>query len=307
VISQPKVSVCLPNLNNRKWLPERVRSVTEQTLSDWELIIVDNHSEDGAWEFFLEVAKSDVRVQIAQAERRGMYANWNNCVQRASGDWVYIATSDDTMKHECLAKLVDAGEKFGADVVASEDWLIDSNGQEISAARARAEVRLLNLPRGKAAWLDSERSLLSGLIFGTPITSMTQLLIRRSLFERVGLFPNEYGSFGDFVWQMKALSASKWVFVPEKLGAWRVHEDQATPADPLRILEARAKMVGALVRAGAIPRRFRFNLGAALALRFGDDADRDGLGAVYRQIARFLGWAPNDVSRLLRRTLAMLN
>lgn len=303
-MKHPKVSVCLPNLNNRKWLAERVQSVTEQTLSELELVVYDNYSDDGAWEFFLEVAKSDSRVRVAQAERRGMYANWNNCVERASGDWIYIATSDDTMKADCLEKLVETGEAFGADVVASEDWLIDASGQELRSVRARAELELLNWPRSKPGWLDSEQSLLSGLIFGTPITSMTQLLIRRDLFARSGLFPTQFGSFGDYFWQMKALGLSKWVFVPEKLGAWRVHGDQATPADPRRILEARAKMVGELIREGAIPNGLRFKLAAGLALSFGSGLDGEGLPGGYCQIAKFLKWAPSDAGRVLRRVLA---
>jgi glycosyltransferase involved in cell wall biosynthesis len=51
-----RICICLPNLNNRRFLPERLETIFQQTFTDWELVVVDNHSEDGAWEFFQEQA-----------------------------------------------------------------------------------------------------------------------------------------------------------------------------------------------------------------------------------------------------------
>src|SRR2546423_4278313 len=87
---KPRVSVCLPNLNNRPYLEDRLDSIFAQSFSDWELVIFDNHSDDGAWQLFQEVAAKDERVRLERAPRRGMYANWNNCLQAARGDYVYI-------------------------------------------------------------------------------------------------------------------------------------------------------------------------------------------------------------------------
>jgi hypothetical protein len=61
------------------------------------MVVSDNFSDDGEWEFFEEVALRDGRIPIAQASRRGLYQNWNSCVERARGKYGYIATSDDTM------------------------------------------------------------------------------------------------------------------------------------------------------------------------------------------------------------------
>jgi glycosyltransferase involved in cell wall biosynthesis len=52
----PAISICLPNLNNRRFLAERLETIFRQTFTDWELVVVDNHSEDGAWHFFQEQA-----------------------------------------------------------------------------------------------------------------------------------------------------------------------------------------------------------------------------------------------------------
>ena len=75
---KPKVSILLPNLNNRPYLDERMASIMAQTFEDWELVIVDNYSDDGAWEFFQQWQTKDPRIRLTQAPRDGMYANWNN-------------------------------------------------------------------------------------------------------------------------------------------------------------------------------------------------------------------------------------
>jgi glycosyltransferase involved in cell wall biosynthesis len=106
-MNMPLVSICLPNLNTRRFLEPRMESLLSQTLNDWELIIVDNYSDDGAWEYFQKF-NDDPRIKLTQAPRAGMYANWNNCLRQARGEYIYVATSDDTCKPELLEKMVAA-------------------------------------------------------------------------------------------------------------------------------------------------------------------------------------------------------
>ncbi len=84
-MNTPLVSICLPNLNTLPFLPERVESIFDQSFKDWELIVSDNFSNDGAWELFENMASKDGRVSIAQAPREGLYSNWNNCLRRTRG------------------------------------------------------------------------------------------------------------------------------------------------------------------------------------------------------------------------------
>ena len=58
--------------------------------------------------------------------------------------------------------------------------------------------------------------------------SITQLLIRRSLFDRIGLFESTWGSVGDFNWSMRAGLAASTVHVADTWGGWRLHAAQAT-------------------------------------------------------------------------------
>ena len=230
-MTSPLVSVCLPNLNTRAYLQERVDTILQQTYSNWELVVSDNYSDDGAWEFFQELALTDDRVSIAQAPRAGLYANWNQCVRRARGEYVYIATSDDTMAPDCLEKLAGALDAHpDCDLAHCALKKIDERGRELPDHWSRSSVfavsagGLLHRSHVRRAPFDGMLHLTGGSVY----FSITQLLIRRSLFDRIGLFETRWGSVGDFNWGMRAGLVAHTVHVPDTWGGWRIHRTQAT-------------------------------------------------------------------------------
>lgn len=230
--SAPKVSICVPNLNTRSFLAERFESIFAQSFQDWEIIVSDNYSDDGAWEFLLELASKDERIHLAQAPREGMYANWNNCIRCARGRYVYIATSDDTMAPDCLERLVEALDgRSDCGLAHCCLTFIDANGAPIVEGNSWenwATTRYLGDWIGKPHVRDKGHDTILNLVLGTAYYSITQLLIRRSIFDEAGLFRSDWGSCGDLEWQMRASLVTNTVHVPEYLATWRVHPEQAT-------------------------------------------------------------------------------
>jgi glycosyltransferase involved in cell wall biosynthesis len=230
-MDRPLVSICLPNLNTLPYLPERMDTIFDQTFKDWELIVSDNFSDDGAWQFFESVASKDSRVSIMQEAPRGMYANWNNCIRRARGKYVYIATSDDTMAPDCLEKLASALEGHPeCDLAHCKIKVIDQSGRELDwwlwreGLFVHSSGELLEVPHLRKAPFDGLLHLAGRTVY----LSITQLLIRRDLFEKIGLFESKWGSIGDFNWGMRAGLVANTVHVPDTWGGWRNHPSQAS-------------------------------------------------------------------------------
>lgn len=253
----PKVSICLPNLNNIRFLQERLDTIFQQTLTDWELIVVDNFSDDGAWDFLTEQTLREPRMSVSQAPRDGMYANWNNCIRQARGKYVYIATSDDTMTPDCLEKMVAALESNpDCGICQCELLIIDERGRPYPPAQqwshytlGEYDPRLVNKKNKRLAPHDG---MLHPALFSI-YTSITQLLIRNSVFKRVGMFEKKWGSMGDFEWDMRASLVENCIYIPEKLATWRLHPNQATHG--VHTPQSRLKMIemtrSAFVRANA--------------------------------------------------------
>ena len=230
-MKSPLVSVCLPNLNTFPYLEERVATIFAQTYDNWELVVSDNFSDDGAWPFFEKLARRDARVRISQAPREGLYPNWNNCIRAAQGEYVYIATSDDTMATDCLEKLVGAMESHPeCDLAHCQIRRIDQQGRvkdegvSPKSLFALSSGDLLFQRHIRRAPFDGLLHMLGPIVY----FSITQLLIRRSLFSKIGFFESRWGSLGDFNWEMRAGLVSNTIHVPDTWGGFRVHPSQAT-------------------------------------------------------------------------------
>ena len=246
----PRVSICLPNLNNRPYLEERIETILAQTFTDWELVICDNYSDDGAWEFFQQLAGIDARVRISQEPREGMYANWNNCIREARGEFVYVATSDDTMAPDCLEKLVKALDNNpDCGLAHCPMRVIDQHGApgrdwwSASSLFVRSAPGFEKIRHKRLAPYDGVLCLLGDNIY----SSVTQLLIRRSLYDKIGLYKADWGSLGDFHWNLRAALATHTIHLPDTWGGWRMHPSQATHSVGLNSPQHQAK-IDAMIR-----------------------------------------------------------
>lgn len=233
-MNSPLVSICLPNLNTFPYLEERVETIYKQTYENWELVVSDNYSEDGAWQFFQRLAEKDPRVSIAQAPREGLYPNWNNCIRRAQGKYVYIATSDDTMADDCLEKQVRALEDHpDCDIAHCPLVIIDENGVTLTEPRWPECTEFWSGIGEFEGMAHVRRAPYDGLLHMTSrhvILSITQIMIRRTLFAKTGPFLSKWGSVGDFNWELKAGLVANMVHVPDTWASWRLHSQQATAA-----------------------------------------------------------------------------
>jgi GT2 family glycosyltransferase len=136
---------------------------------------------------------------------------------------VYIATSDDTMTVDFLEIMVKAlDEHPECDLAHCKLKIIDENGAPhptYSWDKFFFNHYFGDLVQKKHIRFAPHDGLLHCGV-KTVYTSITQLLIRRSLFNRVGLFLTNYGSIADFEWDMRASLVANTLHIPEYLATW---------------------------------------------------------------------------------------
>jgi glycosyltransferase involved in cell wall biosynthesis len=103
------VSIIIPVYNRKELLRETIDSVLAQTYADFECIISDNCSTDGAFELAKEYAARDPRIRLFQNQKNvGPVLNWLIAVEKAQYPWIKILFSDDILHPECIAKSMEA-------------------------------------------------------------------------------------------------------------------------------------------------------------------------------------------------------
>jgi glycosyltransferase involved in cell wall biosynthesis len=255
----PLVSILLPCLNSRRWLEGRMETILGQTLGDWELVVADSASDDGSWEFFQECAAGDERMRLFRVPRAGLYRGWNDCLERARGRYVYFATSDDTMSPTLLETMTGALDRHPeADLAHCRLTIIDETGAphptRVPWDRFWGTLYFGDLIERTHLRLPPHDGVLHAVV-GTVYTSMTQLLIRRNLFDRIGGFRTDLGTVADFEWGMRASLVAATLHVPGRLATWRVHPTQATDDGALRTPQHLDRLAGMVRDALAAARK----------------------------------------------------
>ncbi len=98
----PTVSVILPTYNREKLLPRAVDSVLKQTFEKWELLIVDDGSEDNTYEYVNKLISNDKRIKYVKQQNMKLPIALNNGIALASGKYVTFLGSDDEYLPEHL-------------------------------------------------------------------------------------------------------------------------------------------------------------------------------------------------------------
>ena len=136
----PKISVIVPVYNVRDYLEKCVSGVRAQTLSDWELILVNDGSADGSGELCRTLAAEDGRIVVLERPNGGVSSARNTGLDAASGDTVTFLDADDSFAPDHLETLYSLLESAGADAAASGMTLIYPDGPAERAVRPGAGI-----------------------------------------------------------------------------------------------------------------------------------------------------------------------
>ena len=90
----PLVSVVIPSYNHARYLGRALQSILDQTYTNWEAIVIDNHSTDKTDEVMTSF--TDPRITYLKIHNKGIIAASRNVgIRAAKGEWIAFLDSDD--------------------------------------------------------------------------------------------------------------------------------------------------------------------------------------------------------------------
>lgn len=210
-MSQPKVSVLMPCYNGARYIQQAIKSILDQDMTDWELIIVDDGSTDDS-RAIIDSFRDDRIHCITNPTNLGVVASRNAATKKAKGKYLSIMDTDDVARPDKLSRQVDFLEK-NQDFALVGSWarLIDDRGRDT----------------GKYWKLKSEPDKIKAELIFRNYFVHSAILVHREIALK---FPYENGlEIGEdykFIWDVSR--ESKVANLNELLISYRLHDANIT-------------------------------------------------------------------------------
>ncbi len=206
-MSQPLISVIIPNYNYAHFLPQAIESVLAQTYPRIEIVVVDDGSKDNS----IEVLKSyGARVRVIEQQNQGVARVRNRGVAESGGEYVAFLDADDLWLPSKIEKQV-------ARLLAEPGLgLVHCGVEEID--KAGAPLRLLL--NGQEGWVAKELVLFERAVI---LGGGSGFIVSRSVFESLGGFDARLSTSADWDFFFRVAARHKIGFLPEPLVRYRMH------------------------------------------------------------------------------------
>jgi glycosyltransferase involved in cell wall biosynthesis len=221
----PRVTVLLAVYNGGAYLGEAVASVIAQTYDDFEVLIVDDASLDGA----VEGLPHDPRIRVLRNERNlGQIPSLNRGLREASGELVARLDHDDVCLPHRLERQVELLDRL-PEVALAATWvdIVETNGDLWTRVRPRVE-----------SFADFATQIISGHVH----LVHPSLMVRRDVVLELGGFDETLNAAEDQdLYRRLVLARREARVVPETLLRYRRHEQQMTIAKSAAVWESDAR------------------------------------------------------------------
>ncbi len=140
-----KISIIIPVYNVENYLNRSLKTVTQQTFSDLEIVLIDDGSTDRSGELCDEWAKKDQRIRVLHQKNQGAGAARNHGLQVATGEYIGFVDSDDWIDIHMYEKLMDLlGRYPNAQIAMCGTQRTKGSDQEEIGKKKNAEVKVLD-------------------------------------------------------------------------------------------------------------------------------------------------------------------
>lgn len=206
--NKPFLSILMTSYNREKYIGEAIQSVLNSSYQQWELIIVDDKSNDQTVEIAQAFSLQDNRIKVYVNERNlGDYPNRNHSASYAKGKYLKYLDADDIIYPHSLEIMVEAMENFPEAGFGLSYNNIDPDQPFPFMLRSEEAVRFHFFKKN--------------IFYIGPSAS----IIRKSAFEELSGFTERRG-YGDVLtWLKFAFSVPVVLFQPSMVW-WRRHEEQ---------------------------------------------------------------------------------
>lgn len=210
----PLVSIIIPNYNHARYLKQRLDSVFQQSLSDFEVILLDDCSTDNSREILSAYQQRPQVTQVVfnESNTGSPFRQWAKGISLAKGNYIWIAETDDFSHPDFLKTLVRQLEADPQLVLAfsGSHWVDEQgvSGNDLS-------IYTTSFTR------KGQEEIIHSLSKYNTIQNVSSVVFRAAGLKQISAAYTQYRACGDWILYTELLAFGNMAFVADKLNYFR--------------------------------------------------------------------------------------
>jgi glycosyltransferase involved in cell wall biosynthesis len=243
----PKVSVIIPNYNHALFLEQRIDSVLNQTFQDFEIIFLDDCSTDNTRKICAKYTDHPKISHIVfnDINSNSTFKQWNKGIALATGEYIWIAESDDYAAPQFLSKLVPILDlNLNVGLAYCQSYLVDDTSKILSPDFLTC-TNCFDRKRWSSDYLNEGKNECENFLAGkNTIPNASAVLIRKSSYiSEVNCNNEAFKVAGDWFTWSKILLAADIYFVADSLNYFRCCEGSVSRKSTKFLLTAKEGLI----------------------------------------------------------------
>ena len=214
----PLISIVIPTFNHANYLSKALQSVIHQTYTNWEAIVIDNHSTDDTSKVINKF--NDHRINYLKIQNNGVIAKSRNIgIKSAKGDWVAFLDSDDLWTNDKLKTCIES--------INNQVDLI-YHDLEVTSKRRSFFKGKMTITR------QLKKPVLIDLLVNGNAISNSSVIVRKKILTKIGLMDEkkELIAAEDYnTWLKISNFTDQFLYLPKKLGYYYIHHEGISQKD----------------------------------------------------------------------------
>lgn len=217
----------MPNFRHAPYLKERLDSIFQQDYRNYEVILLDDASDDDSDHILSEYARRpEVKAYVRNEQNSGnTFLQWKKGFEQAEGEYIWIAESDDSCDPHLLSRLVAELDKGATLAFCASEW-VDAEGAPIARNSARP---------WKCDFRMDGRAFAKKYLLGyNYICNASAVVWRRSALAQLSDAHLNFRASGDRLFWLEIALQGEVSYVSDKLNRFRQHRQKVSgPANKI--------------------------------------------------------------------------
>lgn len=222
----PLISICIPTYNGERFIEETLKTALTQSYTNLEIIITDDSSTDNTLNICKAYAKKDSRIRVYKnTSNLGLLNNWCESIEKATSNWIKFLFQDDLLEKDCIKRMISAALKHNVEfVVCNRTYFFEEEfDPKIKRFYTEKLAKTEDIFTTERKYNPEESSkLIAPYIFNNCMGEPPTLLFNKKAYQREQ-FPDHYKQIIDYLFILNNVLVKPFVFIPEKLVRFRVH------------------------------------------------------------------------------------